>query len=355
MKKILIIAQNNCETSCAVWKAVVENIETFLNGINIVLRKENLDGVRLHVPEYCKENKALISLMPENVQIVYGFVDVRALEEEGLLYHPEQILAGGTDIAEKHIEIIGKQHVFGTADIADSLKMAVEKIYGEVPTDIMAVKAGTICAYPENLGSIKVADLMDAKIELISKDACIVQMAKDSAQAVYAGTCGKCTFCRETAYQVKTILNDITEGQSLSEDMALIVEMAQEANEESMCTFGQQGLQFAAGTVKLFAGDYEEHIKYKNCPAGVCKGFYDVAIDGSLCDGCAECAKVCEDKAVFGKKGYIHFIDTYDCTRCGKCIERCPQGAIGYVRKGRQMGPLRMISAGRYRTSRKRY
>ncbi|GAI57575.1 unnamed protein product, partial [marine sediment metagenome] len=58
---------------------------------------------------------------------------------------------------------------------------------------------------------------------------------------------------------------------------------------------------------------------------------------GVLTDGCAECVKVCQFKAIEGEPGKRHGVIKDKCIGCGRCFEVCPikvitmAGALGYA------------------------
>ncbi len=80
-------------------------------------------------------------------------------------------------------------------------------------------------------------------------------------------------------------------------------------------------------------------ICYNKCPT---KSFIDRAkarpyvIISSKCDGCGECVKVCQFKAIEGEPGKRHSVIKDKCVGCGRCFEVCPikvitmAGALGY-------------------------
>jgi electron transport complex protein RnfB len=89
--------------------------------------------------------------------------------------------------------------------------------------------------------------------------------------------------------------------------------------------------------------DYEKctscGICYNKCPTN---SFIDrakarpYAIISSQCDGCGECIKVCQFKAIEGEPGKRHVVIKDKCIGCGRCFEVCPikvitmAGALGY-------------------------
>lgn len=81
-------------------------------------------------------------------------------------------------------------------------------------------------------------------------------------------------------------------------------------------------------------------ICYNKCPT---KSFIDrvkarpYAIISGQCNGCGECVKVCEFKAIEGEPGKKHKVLEEKCVGCGRCFEVCPikvitmAGALGYA------------------------
>lgn len=81
-------------------------------------------------------------------------------------------------------------------------------------------------------------------------------------------------------------------------------------------------------------------ICYNKCPT---KSFIDrvkarpYAIISGQCNGCGECVKVCEFKAIEGEPDKKHKVIDERCVGCGRCFEVCPikvitmAGALGYA------------------------
>ena len=103
------------------------------------------------------------------------------------------------------------------------------------------------------------------------------------------------------------------------------------------------------GSLKYFAGEYEDHIKKKKCANNVCSAFMSIYIDPELCEGCEECADVCPADAIEGKSGYIHMIDEFECTKCGKCISACENDAIIQTNGRLPKLPTRLTKCGKFK------
>ena len=109
--------------------------------------------------------------------------------------------------------------------------------------------------------------------------------------------------------------------------------------------------------------DYPKNIRIgvSGCSKG-CQscGQYDIAVEGiarpeldlELCKGCLNCAveKVCADEAVKMVDGCIH-MDKSKCSKCGKCIEKCPFGVTTFSTKAYRLY-LGAIKDGELRSSR---
>jgi len=83
-------------------------------------------------------------------------------------------------------------------------------------------------------------------------------------------------------------------------------------------------------------------ICYQKCPT---KSYVDkvkkrpYALIDTTCNGCGECVKVCQFKAIEGKPGERHKVIIEKCVGCGECFRICPikaitmVGALGYTKK----------------------
>jgi NADH-quinone oxidoreductase subunit F len=68
------------------------------------------------------------------------------------------------------------------------------------------------------------------------------------------------------------ILDKISNGEGEETDLIILEELGNAIKEASMCGLGQTLPNPVLSTLLHFKDEYEAHIKYKRCPAGVCKG-----------------------------------------------------------------------------------
>ena len=142
---------------------------------------------------------------------------------------------------------------------------------------------------------------------------------------------------------------EITEGRGKAEFIDLTKEIGEAMCYSTPCSMGQVSAKAALSATELFAKEYEEHIKKKNCPAGACSSFVNIYIDPSLCNGCGECMDVCPKDCIEGKAKYIHMIDDFDCTKCGKCMEVCDEDAIVQTTGKLPKLPNRLTKVGKFK------
>lgn len=107
---------------------------------------------------------------------------------------------------------------------------------------------------------------------VMDEDTCIVDIAKYFLEFTNDESCGKCTACREGSEVLLKLLNKISAGEGEEADLTLLVELGEAVRDASMCGLGQTLPNPVLSTVQHFREEYEAHIKYKRCPAAVCKG-----------------------------------------------------------------------------------
>ena len=165
-------------------------------------------------------------------------------------------------------------------------------------------------------------------IRAITEKQCPVDVLLHAVTDHKCGTCGKCVYGYEGAWQIGTILKDATERKGRNGDMALLQDAADMMKKYALC---EDGIELAEGTLEAlesYREDFESHIAKKGCRTGVCKKFMTYHILPDKCVGCTDCLDACDEDAILGKKKFVHVIDQDECTQCGECLEACEEEAI---------------------------
>ena len=112
---------------------------------------------------------------------------------------------------------------------------------------------------------------------VMDEDTCVVDVAKYFLEFTNDESCGKCTSCREGSAALHGILKKICRGEGEESDLELLDDISHAVKNGSMCGLGQTLPNPVLSTLRYFRDEYMEHIKYKRCPALVCKGIISSA------------------------------------------------------------------------------
>jgi NADH-quinone oxidoreductase subunit F len=163
---------------------------------------------------------------------------------------------------------------------------------------------------------------------VMDESACMVDVAKFFLNFTQDESCGKCTFCRIGTLRILEILDRISKGEGVPEDMERLEELAQGVKKASLCGLGQTAPNPVLTTLKYFRNEYEAHINERKCPAKKCQALITYEIIPEKCPGCGLCLKYCPAAAISGERKKPHVIDPEKCVRCGMCMSVCRLGAI---------------------------
>ncbi|MHB8076400.1 NADH-ubiquinone oxidoreductase-F iron-sulfur binding region domain-containing protein [Desulfosporosinus fructosivorans] len=274
-----------------------------------------------------------------SISVAVGSIDVRSLKKEQVVHHIGTLASISAlfrlkkDFVPTRIVLFdGDVKVPGIVEIPIGLTLQtlIDEFAGGVEESLKAV------AISEKLvdasGTKMVVDesfsLGNGVITIYNNKRCMADKAKAILRLVFEASCGKCTFCREGTFQLYQIFMDISNGKGKPTDLGMVDELGKAMTTGSLCSTGQTASEFALGTLNNFRDELESHIRRKRCPAEVCTAFMNIYVSPELCNGCTSCKEVCDAKAIEGKEGYIHMIDEFECTKCGKCIPICEKGAI---------------------------
>lgn len=160
---------------------------------------------------------------------------------------------------------------------------------------------------------------------VLDESDCMVNFAHYFLKFLSDESCGKCVPCREGLRQLIYVYERIMEGNGKIEDLQLLEDLAMVLEGASLCALGTTAPNIVLTTLKYFRDEYEAHIQDHSCPAMVCKPLINYMIITDKCTGCLLCKKACPVGAISGEAKKPHAIDQSICTKCGVCIETCPQ------------------------------
>jgi NADH:ubiquinone oxidoreductase subunit F (NADH-binding)/(2Fe-2S) ferredoxin/NAD-dependent dihydropyrimidine dehydrogenase PreA subunit len=163
---------------------------------------------------------------------------------------------------------------------------------------------------------------------VMDDESCMVDVAKYFLAFLQDESCGKCVPCRLGIDRMLEIVTDITEGRGRPEQLPLLEELAETISVTAMCGLGKTAPNPVLTTLRYFRSEYEEHVKHKQCRAGVCKALITYSIDSEKCTGCGACLRACARNAVTGVKKQAHVIDVKLCQKCGICRSECKFDAV---------------------------
>ncbi len=109
---------------------------------------------------------------------------------------------------------------------------------------------------------------------VMDEDTCMVDTARYFMDFIKDESCGKCLPCRVGTKRMLEILERITEGKGVPEDLDLLEALAETLQQTAMCGLGQTAPNPVLSTLKYFRDEYETHIYDKHCDAGVCTNLY---------------------------------------------------------------------------------
>ncbi|MDR1928576.1 MAG: 4Fe-4S binding protein [Endomicrobium sp.] len=184
----------------------------------------------------------------------------------------------------------------------------------DIPLDFDSLK---------NVGSM----IGSGGLVVMSKNNCMVNVARFFMQFTQNESCGKCVLCREGTKQMLLMLDDICKGNANESTIYVLKQLAEVVSVGSLCGLGKTSPNPVLSTLRYFEQEYHAHVKEKICPAHECIGLVNYEITNK-CVGCTICKMKCPVEAISGKPKYQHEINIEKCIKCGSCINSCKFNAI---------------------------
>ncbi len=103
-------------------------------------------------------------------------------------------------------------------------------------------------------------------LDLIDDTMCAVEMAMKKISYLHEQSCGKCVFCREGTFQMSDILEDISKGNGVPQDIDILNEIGEQMKTGCICDLGRTAPNPVLSSIELFRDEYDFHIKEKRCP-----------------------------------------------------------------------------------------
>ena len=162
-------------------------------------------------------------------------------------------------------------------------------------------------------------------IIVLDEDDCMVEIARYFLEFTQRESCGLCTFCRLGTKQMLEALDEITQGKGKTEDIDMLIELAEDIRVGSLCGLGKTAPNPVLSTLRYFRDEYEAHIKEGRCPALMCRELITYYIIPERCErSCDACVGTCTVEAITTNKKRIKVIDQEKCVKCGTCLKACP-------------------------------
>jgi len=163
---------------------------------------------------------------------------------------------------------------------------------------------------------------------VLDEDDCMVSIARFYLEFTLHESCGKCAPCRIGNKRLHELLDKISKGEGVKEDLKKLRALSEVIKDTSLCGLGQSSPNPVLSTLKNFYEEYKAHVFEKKCPAKQCKDLIKFTIIEDVCTGCTVCFRNCPVDAITGEKGKLHYIHQDKCIKCGICYSKCKIDAI---------------------------
>ncbi len=109
---------------------------------------------------------------------------------------------------------------------------------------------------------------------IMDDQTCMVDLAKYFVDFCKDESCGQCTPCRIGTTRMLEILEKISQGEAVMEDLELLMDMGEKIKDSSFCGLGQTSPNPVLSTIKYFKDEYLNHIQNQHCDSSVCAALF---------------------------------------------------------------------------------
>ncbi|MFO7765121.1 MAG: NuoF family protein [Pelovirga sp.] len=106
---------------------------------------------------------------------------------------------------------------------------------------------------------------------VMNETSCMPDVAKFFMEFCMDESCGKCVPCRVGTVEMFELLQRITNGSAMDEDLQTLEDLCHLVQETSLCGLGMTAPNPVLNTLHYFREEYLAHIRTNQCPAGVCR------------------------------------------------------------------------------------
>ncbi|MHC4113712.1 MAG: NADH-ubiquinone oxidoreductase-F iron-sulfur binding region domain-containing protein [Planctomycetota bacterium] len=278
---------------------------------------------------------------PTNLNNVETWANVPVIINKGCQWFAN--IGSENSKGTKVFSVVGKVKNTGLVEVpmGITLRQIIYDICGGIADDrkFKGVQTGGPSGgcLPENMLDLpvdfdrltKAGSMMGSGGMIVMDDrSCVVEVARYFTEFLTRESCGKCTACREGVKEMLEVLEKITAGKAVPEDIGLLEELCLYVRDNSICGLGKSAPNPTLSTLRYFKDEYMAHIEQRKCPAGVCRELTTFNIEPEVCKACGKCIKVCPVEAITGEKKVAHAINQDKCIACGACRDVCPFDAV---------------------------
>ncbi len=163
---------------------------------------------------------------------------------------------------------------------------------------------------------------------VMDEDDCMVDIAQYFITFSQDESCGKCPPCREGSKRMLEILERITAGKGVPEDIEKLQRLGLLMKRASLCGLGRAAANPVLSTLQYFRDEYDAHVLHHRCPSHKCTAMIRYWILEDKCVGCTACARNCPVQCIAGQPKKLHVIDQGRCIKCGRCFQVCRFDAV---------------------------